>query len=174
MSARRRPGARALLAVPSLAWTTVFFLAPLALLAVYSLGQIDIITFQVDWGWTTESYRRIGDHLYLDPIIRSVVLSASATVACLLVGFPVALWISRLTARQQTLALVAVHTRGHACLAQRRAVEHGAPRVLERFGVHERGHGLALSCAATNTRGSTRRTRPRAGPSRAARRLPRA
>ncbi len=106
--ARRRPSGRGLLALPSLGWTAVFFLAPIVLLAIYSLGQIDIITFEVTWGWTLESYTRIGDGLYLEPILRSIVLSAGATLACLVVGFPVALWISRLPARQQTLALVLV------------------------------------------------------------------
>jgi ABC-type spermidine/putrescine transport system permease subunit I len=104
----RVPRARHALALPSLGWTAAFFVAPLALLAVYSLGQIDIITFQVSWGWTLDSYRRINDPLYLDPILRSLVLSLGATLGCLVVGFPVALWISRLSGRQQTLALVAV------------------------------------------------------------------
>ena len=103
---RLRP--RVLLALPGFAWTSLFFLAPLALLLVYSLGQIDVITFNVSWGWTLESYRRIGDPLYLEPILRSILLSGAATILCLLIGFPVALWISRLSGRRQTLALVAV------------------------------------------------------------------
>jgi spermidine/putrescine transport system permease protein len=104
----RAPRARHALALPALGWTAAFFLAPLTLLALYSLGQIDIITFQVDWGWTLGNYRRINDPLYLDPIVRSLFLSVGATLGCLVVGFPVALWISRLSGRQQTLALVAV------------------------------------------------------------------
>ena len=103
---RLRP--QVLLALPGFAWTSLFFLAPLALLLVYSLGQIDVITFHVSWGWTLESYRRIGDRLYLEPILRSILLSGVATILCLLIGFPVALWISRLSGRRQTLALVAV------------------------------------------------------------------
>ena len=39
-------------------------------------AQIDIITFEVDWGWTLENYRRINDPLYLDPILRSLFLSS--------------------------------------------------------------------------------------------------
>ena len=103
---RLRP--RVLLALPGFAWTSLFFLAPLALLLVYSLGQIDVITFNVSWGWTLESYRRMGDPLYLEPILRSILLSGAATILCLVIGFPVALWISRLSGRRQTLALVAV------------------------------------------------------------------
>ena len=104
----RAPQARHALALPALGWTAAFFVAPLALLALYSVGQFDIITFEVNWGWTLESYRRINDPLYLEPILRSLFLSMSATLGCLVIGFPVALWISRLSGRQQTLALVAV------------------------------------------------------------------
>jgi spermidine/putrescine transport system permease protein len=99
---------RTLLALPGFAWTAIFFLAPLALLFVYSFGQINIFTFQVDWGWTLDNYRNLNDRLYIDPILRSLVLSVGATLLCLLIGFPVALWISRLSGRAQTLALVAV------------------------------------------------------------------
>jgi ABC-type spermidine/putrescine transport system permease subunit I len=99
---------RTLLAFPGFAWTGLFFAAPLLLLLVYSFGQINIFTFQVNWGWTLDSYRRLDNGLYLDPIARSLVLSLGATILCLLIGFPVALWISRLSGRAQTLALVAV------------------------------------------------------------------
>src|SRR5882724_3776127 len=99
---------RTLLALPGFAWTSIFFLAPIALLFVYSFGQINIFTFQVDWGWTLDNYRNLDDRLYIDPILRSLVLSVGATLLCLLIGFPVALWISRLSGRAQTLALVAV------------------------------------------------------------------
>jgi spermidine/putrescine transport system permease protein len=99
---------RTLLALPGFAWTSLFFVAPLLLLLVYSFGQINIFTFQVDWGWTLDSYRRLDNGLYIDPIVRSLVLSLGATLLCLVIGFPVALWISRLSGRAQTLALVAV------------------------------------------------------------------
>jgi spermidine/putrescine transport system permease protein len=101
-------GSRSLLALPALGWTLAFFLAPLILLGLYSFGEISIITFEVDWGWTLDNYTRIFDELYLRPILRSLLLSAAATLLCLLLGFPVALWIARLEGRLQTLALVMV------------------------------------------------------------------
>jgi spermidine/putrescine transport system permease protein len=138
----RAPGARNALLLPSLLWTAAFFFAPLALLGLYSLGQIDIITFQVNWGWTLESYRRIDDPLYIEPIVRSVVLSLGATLGCLVVGFPVALWISRLRGRQQTLALVAVMIPFWSSFVVRtyalvNLLEDGGPlaRVLHAVGV---------------------------------------
>ncbi len=105
---RRLSNARAALLVPAATWTALFFLLPLGLLVLYSFGQINIITFQVKWGWTLENFSRIADSLYLQPIARSLLLSSVSTLLCLLLGFPVALWISRLSGWRQTVALLAV------------------------------------------------------------------
>jgi spermidine/putrescine transport system permease protein len=96
------------LVVPSYGWTLVFFGIPLILLVAYSVGQIDIITFRVDWGWTLDSYRRVFESLYLSAIGRSLLLSVGATLAALIVGFPVALYISAQRGRRQLLLLLAV------------------------------------------------------------------
>jgi spermidine/putrescine transport system permease protein len=100
--------ARHLLAVPSVAWTVLFFLAPLGLLFVYSFGTTNLLTYQVGFGWTLSNYTGIFQKLYLDPVLRSFVLSIGATVACLLIGFPVAYTIARARGRRQALLLLAV------------------------------------------------------------------
>ena len=50
----------------------------------------------------------IADSLYLSSIIRSLILSATATALCLVIGFPVAYYISRQTRRWQNLLLLAI------------------------------------------------------------------
>lgn len=100
--------ARQLLILPGVGWTVVFFLAPLALLLVYSFGSTNLLTLQVQFGWTFSNYPQIFQSLYLDPIVRSFALSAGATIACLLIGFPVALTIARASGRRQALLLLAV------------------------------------------------------------------
>jgi spermidine/putrescine transport system permease protein len=105
---RRPSNARAALLLPAATWTALFFLLPLGLLVLYAFGQINIITFEVRWGWTFENFTRIADSLYLQPIGRSLLLSTVSTLLCLLLGFPVALWISRLSGWRQTAALLAV------------------------------------------------------------------
>lgn len=96
------------LALPSLGWTVLFFIAPLAVLFVYSFGQIDIVTFQMRFGWTLSNYERIGSELYLTAILRSFMMSVGATLVCLLIGYPVAYTISRQPARRQTLLLIGI------------------------------------------------------------------
>lgn len=105
---RRPTNARPALLLPAATWTVLFFLVPLGLLVFYAFGQMNIVTFQASWGWTLENFTRIGDDLYLQPIARSLLLSTISTLLCLLLGFPVALWISRLDGWRQTAALLAV------------------------------------------------------------------
>jgi ABC-type spermidine/putrescine transport system permease subunit I len=101
-------GAWHLLALPGVAWTALFFLAPMGLLLVYSFGSINLLTLHVEFGWTFSNYTGIFQKLYLDPILRSFALSGAATIACLLIGFPVALRISRASGRRQAMLLLAV------------------------------------------------------------------
>ncbi len=77
-------------------------------MVVYSFGQRDAVTLELHWGWTTQNYVDILQALYVKAIVRSIILSVSATVLCLVVAFPVALYISRQTPRRQTLLLLAI------------------------------------------------------------------
>ena len=96
------------LVLPAFGWTAVFFLVPLGLLLAYSVGQIDIITVQVRWGWTLSSYSQVFQSLYLNAIGRSLLLSSVATLTCLVVGFPVAYYISLQRGRRQLVLLLAI------------------------------------------------------------------
>jgi len=99
---------RAILALPTIGWVALFFAVPLVMVLVYSFATISLVTFNTTFGWTWSNYRQIFDHLYLDTFIRSVLLSVSATAGCLLLGFPLAYFISRQTPRRQRLLLVLV------------------------------------------------------------------
>ena len=105
---RRLRAGRHGLILPALLWTLLFFVVPLGLMVVYSFGQIDIITFQTTFGWTTENYRQLANDIYIHTIIRSLEMSIGATIGCLLVGYPVAYTIARQRDRTQTLLLLGV------------------------------------------------------------------
>jgi ABC-type spermidine/putrescine transport system permease subunit I len=102
------PGARLLLALPAFGWTVLFFLVPLAILTVYSFGQIDFVTLEIRFGWTLDNYVRITDDLYLSTIMRSLFLSVATTVACVVIGFPVAYYISQQKSSFQRLLVLAI------------------------------------------------------------------
>jgi spermidine/putrescine transport system permease protein len=100
--------ARNLLFLPTVLWVGIFFLAPLALVAVYSFGTADLITFDIKFGWTVDNYQRVTDSLYLRTIMRSLFLSSVATIVCLLISLPLAFFISRQRRKVQIFLLFAV------------------------------------------------------------------
>jgi len=82
--------------LPAWFWLVFLFVAPLAIVCAYSL--LTRGTYGgVELPWTWESYRRLIDPLYGTILLRSIALSAAATATCLVMGFPLALFIARAT-----------------------------------------------------------------------------
>src|ERR1035441_8419353 len=90
---------RAWFLLPAWIWMAVLFAAPFAIVIVYSL-----LTRGAYGGlglpWTVENYQRLFDPLYLSIVLRSFAMAAATTVICLLLGFPLALFISRAGSRK--------------------------------------------------------------------------
>ncbi len=84
---------------PAALITGALILAPMALVACYSFVSRGAYG-GVEWVWTLENYSRLCDPLYLAILARSAVLAAAATAVCLLLGFPLAWFISRAGARK--------------------------------------------------------------------------
>jgi ABC-type spermidine/putrescine transport system permease subunit I len=105
--ARLRSAPRFLLVLPTAVWLALFFIAPLALMAVYSFGTSDFITFTMRFGWTLQNYEAMGKGLYLGAILRSLELSATATAACMVIGLPLAFFTVRQRPAVQRLLLLA-------------------------------------------------------------------
>ena len=85
--------------LPAWLWLVLLFLAPLAIVCAYSLLARGTYG-GVELPWTWESYRRLIDPLYGTILLRSIALSAAATAICLVMGFPLALFIARATRRK--------------------------------------------------------------------------
>src|SRR6267378_784529 len=80
--------------LPARIWLGLLLAAPLAIVCVYSAltrGAYGGVTLP----WTVENYARFFDPLYGAILLRSLLMAAAATVLCLLLGFPLALFISR-------------------------------------------------------------------------------
>jgi spermidine/putrescine transport system permease protein len=84
---------RAWFLLPAWMWMAMLFAAPFVIVIFYSL-----LTRGVYGGlglpWTSENYQRMADPLYLGILVRSFGMAAATTVICLLLGFPLALFIS--------------------------------------------------------------------------------
>jgi ABC-type spermidine/putrescine transport system permease subunit I len=104
----RLPGARHLLLLPTLLLVGLFFFVPLVFTAVYSFGTTSLVSYSTHFGWTLLNYRGLVDPLYLGTIVRSLLLSAGATVACVVIAVPMAFFIVQQRRGVQTILLLAV------------------------------------------------------------------
>ncbi|MCC6614288.1 MAG: ABC transporter permease [Anaerolineae bacterium] len=106
VEAGTRGGGR--LALPGTLWLLAFFLLPLVIMAIVSfmsLGSRKTIVMP----FTDANYQRVLSALYLPTIWDSVWISLVTTIICLLVGYPLAFFISTRKSqlmRQLTLFLV--------------------------------------------------------------------
>jgi len=97
-----------LLLLPGTVWLAAFFLVPTVTLVATSLydpsGSLET-GYQMTWHW-----QNYADALrdYQDQIVRSLVYALVATVACVLLGFPLAYAIAFKAGRWKNLMLVAV------------------------------------------------------------------
>jgi spermidine/putrescine transport system permease protein len=103
-----RPGLRTLLLLmPGGLWLVVFFLLPLLIMLIYSVMPRGIYG-GVEPGFTLEHYRRFFDPLYLEVLERTLFWSLGCTIACLLLGYPVAYAIVRSGRWRNILLLLVV------------------------------------------------------------------
>jgi spermidine/putrescine transport system permease protein len=80
--------------LPARLWLILLFAFPLAIVGAYSL--LERGTYGgVELPWTVENYQRLFDPLYGVIFLRSFVLALAATAICLVLAFPLALFISR-------------------------------------------------------------------------------
>jgi spermidine/putrescine transport system permease protein len=85
---------RAAITVPPLLWVTLFLLVPYVLLFCYSFWSVST-TQQIVHTWTLNNYRellRVG--VYLQTLFRSVWIAARVTIFALLLGYPLAYYLS--------------------------------------------------------------------------------
>ncbi len=83
------------LLTPGVLWLVLFFFMPLLVIMVYSFGSRSS-TGDIAWTWTLNNYRTLfADTLYLQVFARSFGLALITTLICLVLGFPLALYIAR-------------------------------------------------------------------------------
>lgn len=105
MTARRSDLVTAGLLAPASILMLVFLVAPMAIVVGYSLSTRD------DYGgvlplFTLENYAALADPLYLGVLLNSLELAAATTVACVLLGYPIAYFIALRAGRFGPVLLV--------------------------------------------------------------------
>ena len=104
---RERFGA-GILVLPGVVWLTAFFLLPLAIMAVISLGAVDVRGHVTLADPGLRNYEEALRPEYLPAFVKSLFYSLVTTVLSLAIGYPVAYWISRYGGRRKVLLLILV------------------------------------------------------------------
>ena len=86
-------------AVPYVVWMALFVVAPIVIMVVYAFASRD-------GGFTLENFAKLGD--YTGVFLRSFELALIATAVCLLIGYPVAYFMSREGASFQRMGMVLI------------------------------------------------------------------
>ncbi|MEE0830497.1 MAG: ABC transporter permease [Longicatena sp.] len=95
------------LAVPYIVWAVIMLLLPMGLIALYSITRQgnDIISFS----FTLEHFQKFfTDPDFLLILWRSIVIAFKTTLICLLLGYPIAFFISRSNEKLQNILVLAV------------------------------------------------------------------
>jgi spermidine/putrescine transport system permease protein len=85
--------------LPARLWLALLLAVPLAIVCVYSALTRGAYGGVIE-PWTAENYARLFDPLYGAIVLRSFLMAGAATALCLLLGFPLALFISRAQKRR--------------------------------------------------------------------------
>jgi spermidine/putrescine transport system permease protein len=93
---------------PTAFYLLLFFIAPLAIVFVYSFLKRGVYG-QLVWEFNLDNYVRVIDPLYLRILWRTVLIALVNTLLCLLLAYPFAYYIARcVPARTRNLLLVLV------------------------------------------------------------------
>ena len=89
--------------IPPLLWVTVFLLAPYAILFCYSFWSVSSAQVIVH-NWNLQNYLQLAHNpIYLQVLFRSMRIAASVTVFALLLGYPLAYYLSFHAAKRKDL-----------------------------------------------------------------------
>lgn len=95
------------LTIPYLVWGSVMLLLPMLLILFYSLVQSgnEVTTFR----FTFDNFIRFfTDKDFLLVLVRSLTIAVKTTLLCLVIGYPIAYWISRCSEQKQRILILMI------------------------------------------------------------------
>jgi spermidine/putrescine transport system permease protein len=95
------------LLTPVTIWLGLFFLAPLLLVVIYSFG-VSGVYGGITIGFNPANYLKVLDPLYLEIVGRSFVIAGLTTILCLVLGYPLAYFITFKGGRRKTALILLV------------------------------------------------------------------
>jgi len=108
---RRRLGQRlagAVFVLPGVVWLAIFFLLPLVIIVIVSLGDVDASGHVTLANPGLRNYEQATRPEYLPALANSLRYALITTILSLGLGYPVAYWVSRYGGRNKVLLLIIV------------------------------------------------------------------
>ncbi|HHX07536.1 MAG TPA: ABC transporter permease [Erysipelothrix sp.] len=94
------------LVYPYLVWMGIFIGLPMFLIVMYAFTTPGNET--VSFVFTLENFKRFFDPIFVNVLLRSLTVAGITTILCLIIGYPMAYMISRLSPRFQVLMMLFV------------------------------------------------------------------
>lgn len=109
-SLRRLAGGKSstFLLLPAGAWYVLFFLAPLLYMIVISFGESPGYGGPPELGFHLDSYKSITNPLYLKVFLGTLQMALIGTLACLVVGYPLAYFLATRASKRKTTLLLMI------------------------------------------------------------------
>jgi spermidine/putrescine transport system permease protein len=95
------------LLAPVMIWLGLFFLVPLLFILAYSFGTSGVYG-GIMLGLNPGNYLRVFDPLYLEIVVRTLVIALTNTFLCLLLGYPLAYFIAFKGGRWKNILILLV------------------------------------------------------------------
>ena len=90
------------IAYPYAVWMTIFIIVPLFLILFFSITE----STEAGISFSTKHFKKFVDPIYIDVLVRSVLLALYATIICLLLGYPFALILASKTFKRKSVLLM--------------------------------------------------------------------
>ena len=94
---KKNNGSSTLPASPYIVWSTLFIVIPLIIIVFFSFTQ----ETASGYSFTLENFKRVLNSQYISVFKRSLILAFESTVLCLILGYPVAYFISKMKSNKR-------------------------------------------------------------------------
>lgn len=99
---KKNNGSSTLPASPYIVWSTLFIVIPLIIIVFFSFTQ----ETASGYSFTLENLKRVLNSQYVSVFRRSLVLAFQSTVLCLILGYPVAYFISKMKSNRRNILIM--------------------------------------------------------------------
>ena len=99
---KKNNGSSTLPASPYIVWSTLFIVIPLIIIVFFSFTQ----ETASGYSFTLENFKRVLNSQYVSVFRRSRVLAFQSTVLCLILGYPVAYFISKMKSNRRNILIM--------------------------------------------------------------------